>query len=1130
VKNKALALSLTLLMGAGLASCDRGTGLPTTGSIALVLVSEAGGSLMVMSPEDAANAAIVGGGLANIALDGVRVTVDGPTDKTVTATTASGGFFNVTVDGLAAGTYAVTVEGLVGGEVGHFGRTSGVGVVAGSSTPASVSFPVFQPQLTPTSVPDTIDVLRFTVTYPAVTGATSYIVRYGTSPTLAGASQQTVTGTTADVTVPSEGLYYVAVKAVNDAVTSGGVSSAIVTVFAFQGVASVTITPPTPTVAAGATVQLSAEARDADNAIVPNVSWFWASSNHTVATVSQTGLVTGVNGGSVSITAVGKGMPGSTNVGVNFPPPAKLGFVAPPMNTTAGQTIPAVQIAVLTAAGQVVASDNQTQVTVAIGTDAGPGGVLTGLQTVSVIGGVATFNNLGIAKAGVGYTLAATATSLTGATSANFNILPGAATHLGFNVQPTAAAANAPFSPAIQVTAFDALGNRVTSNNDAVTVAIGNNPGSGTLNGTKVVNAINGVASFSGLSISSGGVGYTLSATSGSLTAATSNAFDVGPVPTAAQLAFSIQPASAIAGDALSPAVQVEIRDASGNLVTTARDPVTIAFAANPGSGTLTGTKTVNAINGVASFTGLWVNRAAAGYTLSANSGTLTAATSTAFSISPAAPAKLAFGVNPINVLGNAVIAGAAAAPLTVLITDMFDNQTAATSSVTVSVGTNPWRTPFATGATLSATSGLLTRAAVAGVATFSDLRLDKPGPGYTLLANSGILTGATSASFNDNLTFTVVAVGGDHACGRTANGSFCWGSNWAGQIGGVTGNTGSDSIPSLVQGTQVFTQVTAGQYHSCGLTAAGAAFCWGYNGNGQLGINNAGINNSAVPLAVVGSLVFASIEAGGAHTCGITTASGVAAIDRQVYCWGYNGQGQIGDGLVIGTTPQYLIPTRVVNPLQTTTRATQISAGSSHTCARALDANVYCWGYNEYGQLGNGTVLNASGNGGISVATPQQVLGGFAWTSISAGNIHTCGIRTNHATSNPIMCWGNNGNGQLGIGGTTNFSTPQEVSNLNWISVSAGGAHGCGVLSGGQGYCWGYNGDGRLGDGTTTSIATPVPISGTLNLVSIHAGQQSACGRTGTGGVFCWGPNHSGQLGSPGTGGIKNVPTQVIQ
>ena len=247
---------------------------------------------------------------------------------------------------------------------------------------------------------------------------------------------------------------------------------------------------------------------------------------------------------------------------------------------------------------------------------------------------MATFSGLSIDKGGTGYTLTASSGTLTGATSATFDIAAApAATQLAFTIQPTNATAGAAISPAVQVEVRDATGARVTAARDPVTLAIGTNPGTGTLSGTSTVNAVNGVATFSGLSIDKAGTGYTLTASSGTLTGATSAAFDIAPAPAATQLAFVVQPSNATTGTAISPAIQVEVRDATGVRVATAGNPVKLAIGANPGGGVLSGTTAVNAVNGVATFSGLSIDFAGTGYTLVASSATLTSATSAAFNV-----------------------------------------------------------------------------------------------------------------------------------------------------------------------------------------------------------------------------------------------------------------------------------------------------------------------------------------------------------------------------------------------------------------------------------------------------------------------------------------------------------------
>jgi alpha-tubulin suppressor-like RCC1 family protein len=579
-----------------------------------------------------------------------------------------------------------------------------------------------------------------------------------------------------------------------------------------------------------------------------------------------------------------------------------------------------------------------------------------------------------------------------------------------------------------------------------------------------------------------------------------------------------VAPTSTTAGEPLSPAVQVEIRNAAGERVTTARDAVTLAFGANPGAGTLAGTKTVNAINGIASFTGIWVNKAATGYTLTATATGLTSATSSTFNIAAGAATRLRFVTQPVNAAGNV----AQPASVTVAIVDAYDNTvTSATSTVTLGLASSPWRSLVSGGGgTLTATS--LAVAAVSGVATFSNVRIDKPGPGYALSATTtGTVSAATSDAFNISVQFDgAISAGGAHSCAiSTASGTYCWGVNSSGQLGGTTISS-IDSIPVLVRGGLTFTSVVAGNAHSCGLTAAGTAYCWGNNGNGQLGINST--TNATQPALVSGGLVFQSLAAGGFHTCGLTTASGTAAIDRQVYCWGANWSGQIGVGTP-ASPYRFEVPTRVSEPLQTT-RTVAITAGYEHTCAIATTSAAYCWGAGWAGQLGTNSVTATDAH------VPTLVLGSHVWSSITAGNYHTCGIST--TGGNIARCWGYNWAGQIGDNSSgTNRLVPTAVAGsvTTWSRLAAGGNFTCGTNASGT-FCWGNNGSGEIGnDDPTTPVIIPTPVSGSLVFTSLTGGGSHACGRTATA-LYCWGSNSSGRLGSLGVGQVRRVPTLVIQ
>jgi hypothetical protein len=412
---------------------------------------------------------------------------------------------------------------------------------------------------------------------------------------------------------------------------------------------------------------------------------------------------------------------------------ARLAFSVQPTTTTSSQPIaPPVKVQVQDALGNLVPSATST-VTIALAS--GPGGTLSGTRTVSASSGEATFGDLSIDRAGGGYSLSATASGLIAATSATFSITVGPAARLVFSVQPQNVTAGSAISPAVQVEIQDSGGNRVTTSTAPITMALGANPGGGTLAGTTTVNAAGGVATFSNLSINRSGAGYSLAASSGALAGAVSSLFDVAAGPPAS-VGFFVQPSSVVAGSTISPAVQAVIQDAFGNAVTTATNVVTVSLAANPGAGTLSGTLARAASGGFAVFTDLSINRAAAGYALGASSPGLTSGTSAPFNVTAGAPTRLAFAVQPTNVQAGAFITPA----VVVEIQDALGNRvTTASNPVGVAFSSNP------TGGTLM---GTITRAASAGLATFDDLFVDRAGGPYSLAASSAGLTGATSSTF----------------------------------------------------------------------------------------------------------------------------------------------------------------------------------------------------------------------------------------------------------------------------------------------------------------------------------------------------------------------------------------------
>ncbi|HEY2824396.1 MAG TPA: hypothetical protein VGI83_02525 [Gemmatimonadales bacterium] len=328
----------------------------------------------------------------------------------------------------------------------------------------------------------------------------------------------------------------------------------------------------------------------------------------------------------------------------DLPPPpvaTHLIFSAQPGSAQTGASLGPVSVSALDASNAVVTSFAGT-ITVVIGTNPG-GGALSGTLSVVASGGVATFSSLSIDKAGSGYTLTAASAGLTGATSTAFNITappppPPSATHLIFSSQPASAQTGNTLGT-VSVSALDASNNVVTAFAGAITLAIGANPGGGSLSGTTTVAAVNGVATLSNLSINQAGTGYTLSASSVGLTGATSGTFNVTspppPPPVATHLAFTVQPSTVQIGSAM-PAVQVIALDDQGNRVTTFTGTITVAIASDGsllGNASLGGTRSVAAVNGVATFSNLSINQLGVGYTLTASSSGLTNATSAAFSV-----------------------------------------------------------------------------------------------------------------------------------------------------------------------------------------------------------------------------------------------------------------------------------------------------------------------------------------------------------------------------------------------------------------------------------------------------------------------------------------------------------------
>ena len=344
------------------------------------------------------------------------------------------------------------------------------------------------------------------------------------------------------------------------------------------------------------------------------------------------------------------------------------------------------------------------------------------------------------------------------------------------------------------------------------------------------------------------------------------------------------------------------------------------------------------------------------------------------------------------------------------------------------------------------------------------------------------------------------------------------------------------------------FATISASGYTTCALTTGGSAFCWGRGGSGQLG--NGGELNQGAPVPVQGGLRFTALSAGYYHACGI-------ASDGRAWCWGAtsgaDNAGQLGNGSEGGGTA-------VPVPVRTGIRFRDVTAGQMHTCALAVDGRAFCWGDNQWGQLGDGTARSRS--------TPTMVSGDHRFASLSAGAAHTCGA----TTAGDVLCWGDNffgavtgsalahtpdtcaGGGDARCtlvphvvnvgtaveavsGGDTSSCAlaragawycwggslreafpPRLVQSGGVAGVSTGLGHWCAFTAQGAAYCRGGNDLGQLGTEAPADFApAPLPVAGGLSFRSLATGMFHTCGISADGFAWCWGSNQYEALGGAG-------------
>jgi alpha-tubulin suppressor-like RCC1 family protein len=356
----------------------------------------------------------------------------------------------------------------------------------------------------------------------------------------------------------------------------------------------------------------------------------------------------------------------------------------------------------------------------------------------------------------------------------------------------------------------------------------------------------------------------------------------------------------------------------------------------------------------------------------------------------------------------------------------------------------------------------------------------------------------------------------------------WAWGDNIYGElgIGTISGFNDYRPKPQPASGLTGVAAVAAGQYHSLALKSDGTVWAWGDNFNGQLGngtFTTTGTGGIATPAPVTGLTGVVAVAGGWGHSLAVKS-------DGTVWAWGYNGIGQLGDG-TFTTGPPYgnSTPVQVVglNGQGFLTGVVAVSAGAEHSLALKSDGTVWAWGDNGSGQLGIGAMYNVTpAPGQVLGPNGQGVLTGAI--AVAAGAEHSLALKSDGT----VWAWGFNGNGQLGDGGAEyTSSTPVQVSGLTgMVAVAAGEYHSLALKSDGTVWTWGINGDGELGIGTTSDSNTPVQVVGPngqgvlTGVIAIAAGGFHSLAFKSDGTVWAWGWNDRGQLGN-GTTGLRFAP-----
>ena len=401
------------------------------------------------------------------------------------------------------------------------------------------------------------------------------------------------------------------------------------------------------------------------------------------------------------------------------------------------------------------------------------------------------------------------------------------------------------------------------------------------------------------------------------------------------------------------------------------------------------------------------------------------------------------------------------------------------------------------------------------GWGEYTQLGNSNPGDAYANepipLDTSGVLANKKIKSFT---------LGNSHGCALdTNNTAYCWGWGGDGELGSNTSNVEFSPVAVYTEGElkdKYIKSIDAGDWHTCAIASDDNAYCWGYGYDGALGTDS--WDNEYTPAAVdrsgaLAGLTIKQISAGKYHTCAI-------ASDNNGYCWGYGGDGRLGTGSTGETnTPLAVIRTGVLAGRT----LKQISAGGNHTCAIADNDEAYCWGNNNYGELGNNSTSDSSVPVKVSAS---GVLNSKIITSIKTDELYTCAL----TSEGKVACWGWGYYGQIGIDNGTfaddKALVPVLIQNTGLIGtktvldLSVTDSVTCGIASDSYAYCWGAGVEGQLGlddwgwDGLPYKVDNSNHLLG-KSIVSVEGGDDFTCALTHESKIYCWGKNLDGSHGS---------------